>query len=99
MPCRRLSNFGQAQETSRTEMRLRIRRRRMVHRGLLRQSVAMHGKQSTDPERIGKMIPARVRRVRMDQNAQSSMVEHQPGHQFGKYLRGKGHLKHGLIVR
>src|SRR5688572_29170308 len=27
------------------------------------------------------------------------MVEHQPGHQFGKYLAGKGHLIHGLIMR
>src|SRR5207302_9783773 len=52
-----------------------------------------------DPERIGKMIPARVCRVRMDQNAQASMIEHQPRHQFGKYFGGKGDLKHGLIVR
>src|SRR3982751_2488675 len=27
------------------------------------------------------------------------MIEHQPGHQFGEYLPGKGHLVHGLIMR
>ena len=56
---------------------------------------------SAGPIQIGSasMIPARVGRVRMDQNAQFAVVEHQPGHQFGKYLPGKGHLIHGLVVR
>ena len=44
------------------------------------------------------MIPARVVRVRVDQDAQAAVVEHQPGHQCGKQLRRKGHLVHGLIV-
>ena len=56
---------------------------------------------SAGPIQIGSaaMVPARIGRVRMDQNAQIAMVEHQPGHQFGEYLAGKGHLVHGLIVR
>ena len=64
-----------------------------------RQSVSVHGKRSTDPERIGQMIPAWVGRIRMDQNAQASMIEHQPRHQFGKYFGSKGDLTHGLIMR
>lgn len=45
------------------------------------------------------MIPPRIRRVRMNQNAQRSMIEHQPWHQGGKHVRGKGDLKHRLIMR
>jgi hypothetical protein len=45
------------------------------------------------------MIAPRIRRVRMNQNAQCSMIEHQPRHQGGKHVRGKGDLKHRLIMR
>jgi hypothetical protein len=45
------------------------------------------------------MVPPRIRRVRMNQNTQCSMIEHQPWHQDGKHLRGKGDLKHRLIMR
>src|SRR3979490_735690 len=44
------------------------------------------------------MIPARIRRVWMDENTQAPMVEHQPRHQRRKHLRCKGNLKHGLVV-
>ena len=36
--------------------------------------------------------------VRVEQNAQPAMIEHQPRHQFGEHLSGKGHLVHRLIV-
>ena len=35
------------------------------------------------------MIPARVIRVRMDQNTQAAVIEHQPGHQRGKQVTAK----------
>jgi len=77
---------------------MRIRRRGRLRTGLLRQRLPMHGEGRSNPERIYKVIPARVRRVRVDQNAQAAVVKHQPRHQRGKQLRSKGHLKHCLIV-
>jgi hypothetical protein len=59
----------------------------------------MHGNRRPNPKRICKMIPPRIGRVRMNQNAQCSMIEHQPWHQGGKHFRGKGDLKHRLIMR
>jgi hypothetical protein len=59
----------------------------------------MHGNRRPNPKRVCKMIPPRIRRVRMNQNTQCSMIEHQPWHQGGKDLRGKGDLKHRLIMR
>jgi hypothetical protein len=59
----------------------------------------MHGNRCPNPKRICKMIPPRIRRVRMNQNAQCSMIEHQPWHQGGKHVHGKGDLKHRLIMR
>ena len=44
------------------------------------------------------MVPARIGGVRMHQNAQGSLVEHQPRHQRRKYSV-KGDLKHRLVVR
>jgi len=78
---------------------MRIGFGRVLRGRLVRQLVAMHVKRRPDPEWIDKMIPARIGRVRMHQDAQAAMVEHQPRHQGGKQLPGKGHLIHRLIMR
>lgn len=67
--------------------------------GLLRQDVAMDREGLPDPEGVGEMIPARICRVRMNQNAKASMIEHQPWHERGEHILGKGDLKHCAIVR
>ena len=59
----------------------------------------MHRQRRADPERIGKMIAARVAGVGMYQNAQSPVVEHQPWHELRKDFLRKGDLVHGLIMR
>src|ERR1700738_5583099 len=78
---------------------MRIGFGRVLRGRRVRQLVAMHVKRRPDPEWIDKMIPARIGGVGMDQNTQAAMVWPQPRHQRGKQLRGKGHLKHGLIMR
>src|SRR5437899_2211878 len=88
-----------ASPRSGAQNRIGIRRGRLFHLGVLRQLAGMHGKRRPDPDRIGLMVPARVGGIRMDQNAEIAVVEHQPRDQLGKYLAGKGHLVHGLIVR
>ena len=60
---------------------------------------AVHGERPADPKWIGEMVPARIGRIGVNQNAQAAVVQHQPGHQFGKHLGRKGDLIHGLIVR
>jgi hypothetical protein len=81
------------------ENRVRIRWGRLLHNGLFRQLLPMYGKRGSNPERICQMIPARICGVRMHQNAQVSVVKHQPWHQHWKYVRSEGYLKHCLIVR
>src|SRR2546429_3392129 len=88
-----------ARPRSGPQNRIGIRRGRLFHLGVLRQLAGMHGKRRPDPDRIGLMIPSRVGSIRMDQNAEIAVVEHQPRDQLGKYVAGKGHLVHGLIVR
>src|SRR3984893_6351646 len=82
MPCRRLSNLRYPPSAARAwrdrgsgaKMRFCIRQGRLLDGGLLGQFVRVHGERLADPQRIGKMIPARVRGVRMDQNAQSAVI-------------------------
>ena len=83
----------------RRQNRLGIRWKRQLRIGVIRQLLAMKHQGRSNPERVCQMIPARVRRVRMDQNAQAAVVEHQPRHQRRKYLTRKGDLKHRLVVR
>ena len=76
-----------------------VRRRWLLYGIFVRQLLPMHGNRRPDPKRVCKMIPPRIRCVWMNQNAQCSMIEHQPWNQGRKHLRGKGDLKHRLIMR
>src|SRR4051794_24187686 len=67
--------------------------------GMLWQNVAMDRQRLPDPEGIGEMIPSRICRVRVNQNAKAAMIEHQPWHERGENIPGKGDLKHCPIVR
>jgi hypothetical protein len=59
----------------------------------------MDRKGLADPEGIGEMVPARIGRVGVNQNAEAAMVEHQPWHQRREDIRGEGDLKHRPIMR
>src|SRR5882757_3708177 len=80
-------------------MRSRVGFQSLLCLSLFWQDLAMDGKRFADPERIGEMIPARVGRVGVNQNAESAMVEHQPWYQGSGNIRGEGDLKHRPIMR
>ena len=55
--------------------------RRSLQRTLDRQLVIVNRKPRSDPERIDDVVPLRVYRIGMNEDAQATMVEHQPGYQ------------------
>lgn len=80
-------------------MRRGVHHRRGFGRRRGRQLVVMDRQRTADPERIGHMIPPRVRRVGMDQNTQPAVIEHQPRHQAREDVLAKRDLDHRAIMR
>src|ERR1700755_1887019 len=81
------------------QMRRGVRLQRLFGHALARQLFVVDRQRRPDPEGIDGMIAAWVGGVRMDQDAEAEMVEHQPRHQGREDFVGEGDLVHRAIVR
>src|SRR3954470_2844658 len=79
--CRRCRGSG-------LDGRCRIDRARFLGLGVLARECRFVERQRTaDPETVGEMVAALIARIGVDENRETCMVEHQPGHEGGKERR------------
>ena len=83
----------------RRNMRRRIWLRRSFRLAFEWKLLVVDRKARSDPEGIDDVVPTRIGSVGMNEDAQATMVEHEPRHQCGEDVIGKGDLEHGPVTR
>ena len=58
----------------------------------------MHAERAADPDRVDQVVAFGVGGAGVDEDAEASVVQHQPGDQRGEDFGGEGDLVHGLLV-